>query len=138
MLSAVGELASLPAAGLTREDGALHRIDAHRLRLARAIDQYIELVTPTAARDARRHTETVCMAVDRFANRCALAYTSGPTVTSAWSHFAETQVLHLADGLDDLLSDLTTGLRIVPTVCSLPCINDASGVQIAVHRHPRA
>ncbi|WP_159848663.1 hypothetical protein [Nocardia sp. CY41] len=138
LLDAAGELASLHAARLTREDGALHRIDAHRLRLARAIDDYIDLVTPTAARDARRHCETVGVAVDRLANWCALAYTPGPTGTSEWIHFAETQVLRLADDLDDLLSDLTTGQCTVPTVCGLPCINDASGIQMATRRRPRA
>lgn len=55
MLDAAGELASLHAARLAHEPGALHRIDAHRLRLARPIDHYISLAT--ADRGRRRESE---------------------------------------------------------------------------------
>ncbi|WP_433635537.1 DUF4254 domain-containing protein [Nocardia sp. CA-120079] len=133
MLDAAGELGALHAARLAREDGALDGIDVHRLRLVRAIDRYIRLATPVPARSARRHTETVGVAVDRLAIWCALAYTPGTPVTNAEIHLAETQVLDLAGGLDDLLSDITTRRCTVPTVYTLPCVNDASGIRMAAH-----
>ncbi|MBF6388181.1 DUF4254 domain-containing protein [Nocardia farcinica] len=136
MLDAAGELGILHAARLTGGGEAVERIDLHRLRLVRAIDRYIALVTPVATPNARRHTETVGAVVDRLANWCALAYTPGITATGNEIYFAETYVGQLAGGLDDLIAGLVTGSCTVPTVYTVPILQDASGIRMAT-RCPR-
>ncbi|WP_159005500.1 DUF4254 domain-containing protein [Nocardia farcinica] len=131
MLDAAGELGALHAARLSGGGERADQIDMHRLRLVRAIDRYIALVTPVAAPGARRHTETVGAVVDRIANWCALAYTPDIAATGSEVHFAEVHAAQLAGGLDDLVADLLTGRCTVPTVYTIPIHQDAFGIRLA-------
>lgn len=128
MLDAADELAALHAIRLASEGDALGELDAQRLRLVRAIDRYITLVTPAPGESARRHTETVGAVVDRLANWCTLASAN----VEVEAEFAEAYVRQLADGLDDLIAGVTTGTCTVPQVYQLPSFTDASGLRLAI------
>lgn len=91
-------------------------LDRHRARLIMAIDRYLADELPPPRGEAHLHTETVGMVVDRIAQYSVKAHEtlrSDPewVVHDAWHRLAE-----LALGYEDLVYEVSAGLRRLPAL----------------------
>ncbi|MGQ4614758.1 DUF4254 domain-containing protein [Nocardia sp. R7R-8] len=115
VLSWARELAELHVRRLTTELAAVGDIDESRVELIRAVDRWIEMRLPAARGGAYLHTESLGAVVDRLAQLSACAYAAMVAEQEwdlwiAWERLAE-----LAIGYDDLVSELSSGRRRLPS-----------------------
>ncbi|WP_227999077.1 DUF4254 domain-containing protein [Nocardia australiensis] len=114
MLDAAGELAGLHE---TRENtpwSALEETDAHRIRLMREIDQWVQLATPVPFPAAKLHTHTMGQVVDQIAQLTVQNYIALTAAPDELFDDARTQLDDLGNAYDDLAEDLARGTRRLP------------------------
>ncbi|MGW4089512.1 DUF4254 domain-containing protein [Nocardia sp. NPDC004750] len=89
--------------------------DEHRTQLIRDIDRWVEVRLPTARGGAYLHTESFGSVVDRLARLSACAYAAMADdqewdLWFAWERLAESAVAY-----EDLVSELSSGRRRLPS-----------------------
>lgn len=116
LLRAARELTTLHERRLVARETA-REIDEYRVREVRAIDRWVAADLPVAHGGAYLHTETVGAILDRLAylTVCAYAALSDESDWELW--FAWERLAELAVGYEDLVDELSTGRRRLPTGC---------------------
>lgn len=115
LLRAARELTELHERRRAADHETRCRIDEHRARLVLDIDRWIEINLPPTRGSAYLHTETLGAVYDRLAHLTAHAYAALADDTDwdlwhAWDRLAE-----LAVAYEDLVTELTSGRRRLPT-----------------------
>ncbi|MFI6045654.1 DUF4254 domain-containing protein [Nocardia sp. NPDC051321] len=114
MLEAAGELAQLHLVRERTPAAESVKIDRRRIQLMRTIDRWVTLGTPVPEIAAPEHTETVGRMVDRLACMTAQAFAALAFAPEAVFYDAWVQIEEMADGYQDLIDDLRTGIRRLP------------------------
>ncbi|PXX63961.1 hypothetical protein DFR70_105143 [Nocardia tenerifensis] len=114
MLEAAGELAQLHLARECTPAAESVKIDRRRTELVRVIDRWVTLATPVPEIGAPEHLETVGRLVDRLAGMTAQAFAALAFAPEAVFYDAWVRIEELADGYQDLIDDLRTGVRRLP------------------------
>lgn len=115
LLRAAGELTALHRRRLILARRITGEIDEYRAQQVHAIDRWVAPRLPVAHGGAYLHTETVGAVLDRLARltacaEAALAAESDWDIWFAWERLAELSV-----GYEDLVAELATGRRRLPT-----------------------
>lgn len=114
MLEAAGELAQLHLVRERTPATESVKIDRRRIQLIRGIDRWVTLATPVPEIAAPEHTETVGRMVDRLAGMTAQAFAALAFAPEAVFYDAWVQIEEMADGYQDLIDDLRSGIRRLP------------------------
>ncbi|MFC9435061.1 DUF4254 domain-containing protein [Nocardia sp. NPDC057030] len=117
LLTAVHELTVLHERRSTAAAETTREIDEYRAREVRDIDRWVAARLPVPRGGAYLHTETVGAILDRLAQFTACAY-AALAEESDWDlWFAWERLAELAVGYEDLVEELTTGRRRLPSRC---------------------
>ena len=114
VLSAANELATLHERRAQLIPGDTSEIDWARARLVCEIDRWVVLRSPTPARSAPIHTESIGAVVDRMAHFAALTYRALTCGADADLHAAQQRLHELSCGYDDLAIEVASGARRLP------------------------
>lgn len=115
VLSRARALAELHVRRLRTERECACAIDERRARLVRDVDRWVESRLPVARGGAYLHTESLGSVVDRLAQLSACAY-AAMAEDQEWDlWFAWERLAELAVGYEDLVTELTSGRRRLPS-----------------------
>lgn len=127
ILLAARDLALLHQARRGPAEGVhFSEIDCQRACLVHDIDCWVSAQSPPAHGGARWHTESVGAVIDRLAWFWVLAHaTLEPGRPECEMHRAWTRLAELAEGYDDLIFEVSIGVRRLPDIGALNAsVND--------------
>ncbi|MFE7742894.1 DUF4254 domain-containing protein [Nocardia sp. NPDC057455] len=108
-------LAELHMRRLRAGEAGVCDIDERRARLMRDVDRWVEVRLPAARGGAYLHTESVGSVVDRLARLSACAYAAMADDQEWDLWFAWERLAELAIAYEDLVTELNSGRRRLPS-----------------------
>ncbi|RJO77206.1 DUF4254 domain-containing protein [Nocardia panacis] len=94
---------------------AVVAIDTHRTRIVHDIDRWVAVELPLPPGGAHMHTESVGTVVDRLAEYSVAAHAALYTEPEWAIHAAWDRLAQLAIGYEDLVHEVSAGLRRLPS-----------------------